>query len=70
VPDLYRGKVATNHEQAGHYFNDLDWQGAIMDIQGAVNFLRSKGCLKVGVTGFCMGGTSFLLLKYFLKYLN
>ena len=36
--------------------NDLDWKGAVQDIQGAVDYLHSKGCTKVGVTGFCMGG--------------
>ena len=51
VPDLYRGKVATDHETAGHYFNDLNWQGAIQDIQAAVKYLNSKGCTKVGVVG-------------------
>lgn len=56
VPDLYRGKVAIDHETAGHYFNDLDWQGAVQDIQAAVNYLKSKGVEKIGVTGFCMGG--------------
>ncbi|XP_028396670.1 uncharacterized protein LOC114520569 [Dendronephthya gigantea] len=56
VPDLYRGKVATDHETAGHYMNDLDWPGAIQDITGAAKYLLSKGCTKVGVTGFCMGG--------------
>ena len=34
VPDLYRGKVATNHEDAGHLMGDLDWKGAVDDIQG------------------------------------
>ena len=29
IPDIYRGKVAKNREQAGHYFGDLDWNGAI-----------------------------------------
>ena len=48
--------MATDHETAGHYFNDLDWNGAIQDIQGAVNYLKSKGVEKVGVVGFCMGG--------------
>ena len=56
VPDLYRGKVAIDHEQAGHYMNDLDWPGADQDISGAAKFLLSKGCTKIGVTGFCMGG--------------
>ena len=30
VPDLYRGKVATDHEEAGHLMNDLDWQGGVL----------------------------------------
>lgn len=34
----------------------LDWAGAIQDIIAAVKFLKSKGCKKVGVAGFCMGG--------------
>lgn len=56
VPDLYRGKLTTDAEEAGHFMGNLDWQGAIKDIQGAAKFLLSRGCLKVGVTGFCMGG--------------
>lgn len=56
MPDLYRGKVAIDHETAGHYFNDLDWSGAVQDIQAAVDYLKSKGINKIGVTGFCMGG--------------
>lgn len=34
----------------------LDWEGAVKDIEGAARHLRSLGCKKVGVTGFCMGG--------------
>jgi carboxymethylenebutenolidase len=56
VPDLYRGKVAVDHETAGHYFNDLDWQGAVQDIQAASDFLHKNGVEKIGVVGFCMGG--------------
>lgn len=29
VPDLYRGKVAIDNENAGHLMNGLDWQGAV-----------------------------------------
>ena len=35
VPDLYRGKVATDRETASHYAADLDWPGAVQDIAGA-----------------------------------
>uniref|UniRef100_A0A6U1VDP3 Dienelactone hydrolase domain-containing protein n=1 Tax=Vannella robusta TaxID=1487602 RepID=A0A6U1VDP3_9EUKA len=55
-PDLYRGEVAVDHEHAGHLMSGLDWKGAVADIEGASDYLRSKGCSKVGVIGFCMGG--------------
>lgn len=56
IPDLYRGKVTQDYEEAGHWMDTLDWQGAIKDVQGAARFLNSKGISKVGVIGFCMGG--------------
>ncbi len=56
TPDLYRGKVAQNREEAGHCLKGLDWPGAIGNVDGAVQYLKSKGCKKVGVVGFCMGG--------------
>ncbi|GAB1599744.1 uncharacterized protein LOC115209710 [Argonauta hians] len=56
VPDLYRGKLATDNEEAGHLMSNLDWNGAIEDIAGAAKYLLRLGCKKVGVTGFCMGG--------------
>lgn len=56
VPDLYRGKATDDREEAGHLMQGLDWEGAVLDIKGAADFLRSKGCQRVGVTGFCMGG--------------
>lgn len=34
----------------------LDWAGAAQDMAGAVAYLRSLGCKKIGVLGFCMGG--------------
>eukprot|EP01114_Cavostelium_apophysatum_P011626 TRINITY_DN2597_c0_g1_i1.p1 TRINITY_DN2597_c0_g1~~TRINITY_DN2597_c0_g1_i1.p1 ORF type:complete len:266 (-),score=68.57 TRINITY_DN2597_c0_g1_i1:24-740(-) len=61
VPDLYRGKVAKDHEEAGHYMNDLDFSKAVSDIRGAVQFLFSSGCSKVGVVGYCMGGALTIL---------
>lgn len=56
VPDLYRGKIAKNEEEAGHLMNGLDWEGAYQDIQGAVDYLKLEGCEKIGIVGFCMGG--------------
>jgi alkyl hydroperoxide reductase subunit AhpC/dienelactone hydrolase len=56
VPDLYRGKCGLDHEQAGHLMHGLDWQGAVLDIQGAARYLKRTGSRKVAVMGFCMGG--------------
>ena len=56
VPDLYRGEKAVDNEKAGHLMNNLDWPGAVEDIKGCAKYLLEKGCTKVGVTGFCMGG--------------
>ncbi|VDI73556.1 Hypothetical predicted protein [Mytilus galloprovincialis] len=64
-PDLYRGKVATDNETAGHYMNDLDWPGAVADIKGAILYLKNAGCTKVGVTGFCMGEALSISTLYF-----
>lgn len=56
VPDLYRGKVGKTPDEAKHLMDGLDWSGAIEDIRGAAQYLKSKGCKKVGVMGYCMGG--------------
>ncbi|KAJ3080837.1 hypothetical protein HK102_002777 [Quaeritorhiza haematococci] len=55
-PDLYRGKVGETADEANHLMSNLDWPGAVKDIKNAAKYLRSKGCEKVGITGFCMGG--------------
>ncbi|XP_076457191.1 protein usf-like isoform X2 [Babylonia areolata] len=56
VPDLYRGKTATDNEGAGHLMTNLDWPGAVEDIRACAKDLKNRGCVKVGVMGFCMGG--------------
>ncbi len=52
----YRGKYASDYETAIRLFGELDWTGAMQDIQAAVDYLHSRGVEKVGVTGFCLGG--------------
>lgn len=56
TPDLYRGKLGVEAEEAHHLMEGLDWAGAVDDIRSAAAFLKSEGSGKVGVTGFCMGG--------------
>src|SRR5438105_4030781 len=62
VPDLYRGKVALEANEAEHLMHGLDFGSAAgQDVRGAVQYLKATGSGKVGVTGFCMGGALTLL---------
>lgn len=57
TPDLYHGELAHNEDEAGHLFHGLDWDGALKDVQGYVNYAKNDlGCQAVFVLGFCMGG--------------
>jgi carboxymethylenebutenolidase len=61
VPDLYRGKMTVEAEEAHHLMTGLDFaDAATQDIRGAVLHLKARGG-KVGITGFCMGGALTLL---------
>jgi carboxymethylenebutenolidase len=62
VPDLYRGKLALEANEAEHLMNDLNFgDAASQDIRGAVQYLKSTGSNKVAITGFCMGGALTVL---------
>jgi carboxymethylenebutenolidase len=62
VPDLYRGKVALEANEAQHLMTNLNFGDAAgQDVRGAVQHLKASGSTKVGVTGFCMGGALTLL---------
>jgi carboxymethylenebutenolidase len=57
APDLYKGRIAQNTDEAGHMMDGLDFVGATQqDIRGAAMHLLQGGSGKVGVMGFCMGG--------------
>jgi carboxymethylenebutenolidase len=61
VPDLYRGKVAVEAQEAQHLMGSMNFgDAAAQDIRGAVQYLKKESA-KVGVTGFCMGGALTLL---------
>jgi carboxymethylenebutenolidase len=61
VPDLYRGKIALEANEAQHLMDGLDFGDAAgQDIRGAVRYL-TKQSKKVGITGFCMGGALTVL---------
>lgn len=61
VPDLYRGKLTMEAEEAHHLMSGLNFgEAASQDIRGAVQFLKARAP-KVGITGYCMGGALTLL---------
>ena len=62
VPDLYRGKVTLEANEAEHLMNNLNFGDAAgQDVRGAIQHLKASGSAKVGVTGFCMGGALTIL---------
>ena len=62
VPDLYRGKLALDANEAEHLMGELDFgDAASQDIRGAVQYLKASGSAKVAVAGFCMGGALTIL---------
>jgi carboxymethylenebutenolidase len=58
APDLYRGKVATNPEEAGTMMKALQIEDGLDTINNAVGAASEKfGVSHFGITGYCMGGT-------------
>ncbi|MDQ3798728.1 MAG: dienelactone hydrolase family protein [Acidobacteriota bacterium] len=58
APDLYRGKVTTDKEEAGRLMQNLDIEDGLNTIQMAIEKAQETyGVEKFGITGFCMGGT-------------
>jgi len=56
VPDIYKGKIGVDAEEAHHLMESLDWPGAIGEILAAAEFLATEGSPRIAVVGFCMGG--------------
>lgn len=62
VPDLYRGRMTLEAQEAEHLMTGLNFgDAASQDVRGAVQHLKAQGAAKVGVTGYCMGGALTLL---------
>lgn len=58
TPDLYRGKLAKDSEEAGGLMQALAIEDGLDTIQNAMDAAREKyGVSHFGITGFCMGGT-------------
>lgn len=58
APDLYRGEVATEPNEARKLAMELTARDAVAEIGAAIAHLKAQPYTtdKVGVTGFCMGG--------------
>ena len=58
APDLYRGKIATNPDDASKMMHALATEDGLLTIAKAVEAAREKYSLDhFGITGYCMGGT-------------
>lgn len=58
APDLYRGKMAKNPDEAGKLMNNLKIEDGIDTIKNAMEKASETYDLKhFGITGYCMGGT-------------
>jgi carboxymethylenebutenolidase len=67
APDLYRGVVTTEPDEARKLVMELNRDHAMKDIQGAVDYLVGLDTVspkKIGVIGFCMGGGLAAWMSY------
>jgi carboxymethylenebutenolidase len=67
APDLYRGRVAQEPDDARKLAMELVREQALADIQGAVDYLAGQAFVEpkqVGVMGFCMGGGLAMSLSW------
>ncbi|HEY0460250.1 MAG TPA: dienelactone hydrolase family protein [Pyrinomonadaceae bacterium] len=71
APDLYRGQVAANPQEAGEMMQALKTEDGIDIIKNAMDVAREKyGFEHFGITGFCMGGTYSLRAACLLEGLS
>ena len=56
APDLYKGRLATEPDEANHLMTGLDFADAThQDLRGAAQHLQAQSD-RVAVMGYCMGG--------------
>ena len=56
APDLYKGRLATEPDEANHLMTGLDFADAThQDLRGAAQHLQAQSG-RVAVMGYCMGG--------------
>ena len=58
APDLYRGKVTKDSAEASRLMHALDEEDGMATIRSAVEETKRRyNASRVGITGYCMGGT-------------
>lgn len=58
APDLYRGKIAANPDEASKMMNALEVEDGLDTIKNAMEKARGQyNISRFGITGYCMGGT-------------
>lgn len=57
APDLYHGRVTTSPDEAGKLMMALNIEHAEKDLRGSVTHVKALTGRRVGIVGFCMGGT-------------
>ena len=71
APDLYRGKIAANPQEAGAMMQSLQLEDGLDTIKNAIETASEKyGFAHFGITGFCMGGTYALRAACVLEGLS
>ncbi len=60
APDLYRGQVAEEPDEARKLMMEREMEDALADVSSGVDYLQSQDAVipkSIGVMGFCMGGS-------------
>jgi carboxymethylenebutenolidase len=58
APDLYRGKIATDPQEASRLMNALAIEDGLDTIKNSIAKAKeTHGVSKFGISGYCMGGT-------------
>ena len=58
APDLYRGKIAANPDEASKLMNGLEIEDGLDTIRNTVTAAAERlNASHFGITGYCMGGT-------------
>jgi carboxymethylenebutenolidase len=62
IPDLYKGTVGIDMEEAGHLMTSLDYHLAVKEIQQAAQYLLERGSPRVGIAGTASAHRAHMML--------